>query len=168
MDQKETFQQLLEQHISSLNKLKKDKYVITHDMFGKILTILQQPKGAKCEQGSNFKFWCNKHFKVEEIGANQLLFCKKTSCPVTTKEDMYTTILQCHQRVGYSRRDKTWDEVKNNYAWIHRHIVQLFLDTCPDCIVRAPVKKAKATKPIISLGFLTRVQDRAVCFLAER
>ena len=71
MDQKDTFQQLLEQHISSLNKFKKDKYVITQDMYGKILTILQQPKGAKCEEGSNFKFWCNKHFKVEEIGANQ-------------------------------------------------------------------------------------------------
>ena len=120
MDQKDTFQQLLEQHISSLNKFKKDKYVITQDMYGKILTILQHPNGAKCEEGSNFKFWCNKHFKVEEIGANQLLFCKKTSCPVTTKEDMYTTILQCHQRVGHSRRDKTWDEVlASSSRWIH-------------------------------------------------
>ena len=31
MDQKDTFQQLLEQHISSLNKFKKDKYEITID-----------------------------------------------------------------------------------------------------------------------------------------
>ena len=32
MDQKDTFQQLLEQHIYSSNKFKKDKYVITIDI----------------------------------------------------------------------------------------------------------------------------------------
>ena len=111
-----------------------------------------------CPDGAGFKFWCNKHFKIETIGSSQVIYCKKTSSPVTNKEDMFDTIKQCHQRVGHSRRDKTWDEAHKNYAWIRRESVEFFLQTCPDCSVRVPVKKAKATKPIISLGFLTRVQ----------
>ena len=71
---------------------------------------------------------------------------------------MYDNIRKCHQRVGHSRCDKTWGEACKNYAWIRREAVGFFLQTCPDCSVRVPVKKAKATKPIIFLGFLRRVQ----------
>ena len=39
-----------------IEQVQKDKYVITQDMYGKILTILQQPKGAKYEEGSNLEF----------------------------------------------------------------------------------------------------------------
>ena len=36
--------------------------------------------------------------------------------------------------------------------------IELFLQTCQGCQVRVPLKKPKSAKPIISLGFLTRVQ----------
>ena len=71
---------------------------------------------------------------------------------------MFETIQRCHQRVGHSGRDKTFHEVKSNYAWINTNAVNLFLKTCCECNTRKSVKKPKAGKPIISLGFLTRVQ----------
>ncbi|XP_070206542.1 KRAB-A domain-containing protein 2-like [Littorina saxatilis] len=53
---------------------------------------------------------------------------------------------------------KTWQELRSNYAWIRHDLVQLFLRTCQECATRATVNKPAVGKPIISLGFLTRVQ----------
>lgn len=119
---------------------------------------LQTAKGEKCVDGANFKHWCNHHFKTEQIGNNQLLYCKKTSTPVTTRDKIFSTITRCHQRVGHSGRTRTYEEVKANYSWVPRITVELYLQTCPVCNVRAPVKKPPSTRPIISLGFLTRMQ----------
>ena len=140
MDQKEQFYELLEKHTASLDKKKKEKFIISQDVYKKIMECLQLAKGIPCPDGAGFKFWCNKHFKVETIGSSQVIYCKKTSSPVTTKEDMFDTIKQCHQRVGHSRRDKTWDEAHKNYAWIRREAVEFFLQTCPDCSVDCSVQ----------------------------
>ena len=151
MEEKDQFYELLDNSISTLDNKK-----IPHHS-----GCLQQDlgfssvKGTACSEGAGFKFWCNKHFKIEATGTNQILYCKKTSCPVTTKEDMYAMIRQCHQHVGHSQRDKTCDEVRQNYSWIRRGAVGFFLTTCSDCKVCLPVKKPQATKPITSLGFLT-------------
>ena len=85
-------------------------------------------------------------------------------------------LCSCHIRVGHSRRAKTWDEIKANYAWIRHDIVKLFVATCRECSTRVPLKKPAAGKPLktpaagkplkkpaagkptISLGFLTRLQ----------
>ena len=67
---------------------------------------------------------------------------------------MYSIISQCHQAVGHSGRDKTWDKVNSNYSWIRRDAVKLFLDTCPDCNIRKPVKRQKTSKSEISLCFM--------------
>ena len=84
---------------------------------------LQLKKGSPCAGGAKFKFWCHKHFKIETTGNNPLIYCKKSSCPLTTKEDIYDTIKKCHQRVGHSRRNETWDEARKNYAWTFREAV---------------------------------------------
>jgi len=87
-----------------------------------------------------------------------VLCCKKSTSPVVTKEDLFSTIRQCHQRVGHSGRAKTWDEISANYSWVPRVAVELFLQTCQHCSVCQPLKQPKTAQPIISLGFLTRVQ----------
>ena len=155
MEQKEKFYELLDKYCS---EHKKQTCVITQDLYDKVLNAIHLNSGAKCNDGAKFKHWCKNYFKVETIGARNLLYCGKTSLPVTTKEDMFDTILRCHLRVGHKGRDKTFDEVKKNYSWINRKAVQMFLQTCPTCNTRQPLKKPKAGKPIISLGFLTRVQ----------
>ena len=76
----------------------------------KALTALQLDKGEKCEDGASFKFWCSTNFKVVNIGSKKVPHCKKSSCPVVAKEDLFDTLVRCHERVGDTGRQKTWDE----------------------------------------------------------
>ena len=77
MEQKNQFYKLLDDQISKLNKNKKSKFVIDQETYDKVLSALLLPKGSKCPDGASFKFWSNQHFKTEQIGENQLVYCKK-------------------------------------------------------------------------------------------
>ena len=156
-EQKEQFNELLDNYCSSLGK-KKDKCIISQEVYDKAVQALQLEIRTKYDERAKFKHWCKNHFKLETIGSRNLLFCSKKNLPVTTKEEMFDTILRCHLRVGHTGRDKTFDKVKKNYAWVNRNMVLFFPQTCPVCNTRKPVKQPKAGKPIISLSFLTRVQ----------
>ena len=117
MEQKNQFYKLLDDHISKLNKNKKSKFVIDQETYDKVLSALLLPKGSKSQDGARFKFWSNQHFRIEQIGENELVYCKKTSCPVATKNNIFNTIFQCHQRVGHSGHTRTWDEVKTTHGF---------------------------------------------------
>uniref|UniRef100_A0A673CDC6 Gypsy retrotransposon integrase-like protein 1 n=1 Tax=Sphaeramia orbicularis TaxID=375764 RepID=A0A673CDC6_9TELE len=158
MEQRTTFEQLLENHISSLCPSRKDKFLLSEDQYQKIIAALTLEKGQKCADGAKFKHWSHSNFETQIIGNKTVLFCKKTANPVITKDDLYTTIHQCHERIGHCGRHKTWDDVKKNYAFIPRVAVEIYLQTCLTCNTRQPVKQPKSAKPIFSLGFLTRVQ----------
>ena len=86
------------------------------------------------------------------------MYFKKTSRPVVTRESLFQNIKKCHERVGHSGREKTWSEVQANYSWIRYDIISLFLKTCSQCSLRKPLKNRPCGKPIISLGFLSRLQ----------
>ena len=59
MEQKNQFYNLLDDHISKLNKNKKSKFVIDQETYDKVLSALLLPKGSKCPDGASFKFWSN-------------------------------------------------------------------------------------------------------------
>ena len=75
-----------------------------------------------------------------------------------TRESLFQNIKKCHERVGHSGREKTWSEVQANYSWIRYDTISLYLKTCSQCSLRKPLKNRPCGKPIISLGFLSRVQ----------
>lgn len=50
-----------------------------------------------------------------------------------------------------------FDEVKKNSACVNRNLILFFLQSCMVCKTRKPLKKLEVGKPIISLGFITRV-----------
>ena len=56
---------------------------------------------------AHFKFWIHKHFKLATIGELQAIYGIKSNNPVITCEQLYTTIKECHERVGHHGRDKT-------------------------------------------------------------
>ena len=114
-EQKVQFYELLDKYCSEQKKT----CVITQDLY--VLNAIQLDSRTKCDDGAKFKHWCKNQFKVETIGARNLLYCSKTSLPVTTKEETFDTILRCHMRVGHTGRDKTFDEVKKNYSWVNRN-----------------------------------------------
>ena len=120
----------------------KYQVIVSQDLYDKVLHAVQVESRSKCDDGAKFKHWYKNQFQVEVIGARNLLYCSKTSLPVTTKEEMFNTILRCHLRVGHTGRDKTFDEVKEN-SWVNRNVIQLFLQTCPTCNTRQPLKKPR-------------------------
>ena len=75
-----------------------------------------------------------------------------------TRESLFQIILKCHERLGHSGREKTWSEVQANYSWIRYDTISLYLKSCSQCSLRKPLKNRHCGKPIISIGFLSRVQ----------
>ncbi|CAF4622217.1 unnamed protein product, partial [Rotaria socialis] len=59
--------------------------------------------------------------------------------------------------VGHSGRDKTWAEIKTRYAGIPQQAISIFIYMCDVCQTRRSFPKATSSKPIISIGFLTRL-----------
>lgn len=86
------FYRQLDDHIAQLDKKRQDTFCITQETYDQAVEALQLDKGVKCATGSSFKFWCTKHFKLQEIGSRKILYCKKSSCPVVTKEELFDTI----------------------------------------------------------------------------
>eukprot|EP00096_Caligus_rogercresseyi_P011880 TRINITY_DN4827_c0_g2_i2.p1 TRINITY_DN4827_c0_g2~~TRINITY_DN4827_c0_g2_i2.p1 ORF type:complete len:313 (-),score=46.97 TRINITY_DN4827_c0_g2_i2:52-990(-) len=154
MDAKEEFTKLLQSHIESLRPINQKIYCLTQEMYDKALEAVQLKKGVKCPEGARFKFWVLKHFKIHERGSKKVLYCRKSSLPVVPKDKIYYAIERCHIRVGHSGRDKTWEEIKTNYAWIRYDIIHLYLRTCRVCSNKVPLKK----QPLILMEFMTRVQ----------
>ena len=66
MDQEQAFYELLDNHISSLNDKKREKYLITQQLYDQILDA-NQSEGHKCEYGAKFKYWCKTNYKSENI-----------------------------------------------------------------------------------------------------
>ena len=77
--------------------------IINQDLYDKVSNAIQLDSRTKCDDGAKFKYWCKNQFKSETIGARNLLYCSKTSLPVTTKEETFNTILRCHLRVGHKQ-----------------------------------------------------------------
>ncbi|CAF4516747.1 unnamed protein product, partial [Didymodactylos carnosus] len=55
-------------------------------------------------------------------------------------------------------RNKTIFEINSHYSWIPRFAVEIFLKGCVACQLRKPIKQHVVSKPIISLGVMTRLQ----------
>ncbi|KAK7096157.1 hypothetical protein V1264_005490 [Littorina saxatilis] len=139
-------------------KSKQEHFSISTDKYNKIVQALRLQRGELCEDGPKFKMWCKKKFKLEHIGSMQIVYCTKASCPVVTYEEMFETIRKCHEKVGHSGRDKTWSEVRANYAGIKHSVLDIFLKTCTACTQRQPSKSPPAGRPMINLEFLLRLQ----------
>lgn len=161
--QRATFYHLLDEQISFL-KSGNEKYCLTSDLYIKVVAALSLKKGDSCTYGTKFKAWCKGNFKLQQIGSKQLLFCTKSSCPVITKEEYFDTILKCHEKVGHSGRDRTWNEVKSNNAGVKYAAIDVFLKTCSVCLKRQPAKCPPCGKPIIDLEFLSRLQIDLIDF----
>ena len=145
-------------------KINKDKFYITEEFYQDILELLELQKGEKGRKDAKFKAWCRSHFKLQKIGAKELVYCTKKSVPLVTKDDIFDSVLKCHETVSHSGRDKTWAEIKDSYAGIKYDVVDLFLSTCGVCTKRQPVRNPPTGKPLINLEFLLRVQIDLIDF----
>ena len=49
-------------------------------------------------------------------------------------------------------------ELNRHYSWIPRFCIEIFLKPCVSCQIRKSLKQYVLSKPIISLGVMTRLQ----------
>ena len=70
-EQKVKFNELLDKYCSEQKKT----CVITQDLYDKVLNAIQLDSRTKYDDGAKFKHWCKNPFRVETIGARNLLYC---------------------------------------------------------------------------------------------
>ncbi|CAF1564081.1 unnamed protein product [Didymodactylos carnosus] len=124
-----------------------------------IIAALSLEKGKSSKSFSPaFAFWARKNFEKKEISGVDVLYCISSKKPVCIYESFYHVIQECHKSISHGGRDKTIAEVAAHYSWISRNVIEIYLKHCSVCQLRKPIKHPVVSKPIISLGVMTRLQ----------
>jgi len=97
-------------------------------------------------------------FILIKIAGIDIVACIKSKKPISVYEAFYNVINQAHTAVSHGGRTKTYFELNSQYSWIPRFCVEIFLKQCLPCQTRKPLKQHVVSKPIISLGVMTRLQ----------
>ncbi|CAM4830056.1 unnamed protein product [Rotaria magnacalcarata] len=149
----EHYYKLLDDHIQSLNSKFREKFSIKQSLYDDIILVLRDGWG-----NSQLKFWVHKNFKLIKNGDQDLVYEIKSNCPIVTYENMYMKIQECHERVAHQGRDQTWLHVKGRYSWIPIYCVKLFISQCNVCLNKKNFLEPITVKPVVSIGYLTRLQ----------
>jgi hypothetical protein len=153
------FYEKVDEYINSLHKNYRKKCVIKQQVYDDILKCLLLPKGTSSDPySSKFVYWAKCHFNLVKIAGLDIVFCVKLKKPVCIYEAFYNVISEAHIAVSHGGREKTYFEITSQYSWIPRCCIEIFLKQCIPCQTRKPIKHHVASKPIISLGVMTRVQ----------
>ncbi|CAF0953530.1 unnamed protein product [Rotaria sordida] len=149
----------LEKHINTLSGKFQEKSVIKQSVYDDIIKCLLLSKDKPLTLfSSQFIFWVKKHFIITKIAAADIACCIKSKKPICIYEMFYNVIREAHTTISHGGRDKTMHELNSHYSWIPRFAVEIFLKQCISCQTRKPLKQHVVTKPIISLGVMTRLQ----------
>ncbi|CAF2943784.1 unnamed protein product [Rotaria sp. Silwood2] len=151
----QTFYTKINEFVATLNVKKQNKYLIKKDTYNEAVKILQGTEGKYQRQ---FKFGAKKQFVLVKIGEQQVLYSSKQKLPVVTFENLFERINECHTAVGHLGRDKTWHEISRRYSFVPLKMVKIFVELCDQCASRKLFPKPIVGKPIISVGFMTRMQ----------
>ncbi|CAF4470388.1 unnamed protein product, partial [Didymodactylos carnosus] len=149
----------VEKYVNSLQQKYRDKTFIKKQTCDDILKVLLLPKGKTGDSLSvKFRFWCRQKFSIVKLAGIDVVYCTKSKKPICVYESLFNIIKGCHEAVSHGGRDKTLAEVNSHYSWVPKIVVEIYLKTCIACQVRKPLKHPVVSKPIISLGVMTRLQ----------
>ncbi|CAF4607507.1 unnamed protein product, partial [Didymodactylos carnosus] len=158
-DLEKPFYEELEKHINSLNSKYREKFVIRKQTCDDISKALLLERDKKSDLFSPpFIFWARNNFVLVRTAGIETVSCAKSKKSVCVYEAFFTVISECHIAVSHGGRDKTFGEIQSHYSWVPRVAVDLFLKRCIACQIRKPVKQHVVSKPIVSLGVMTRLQ----------
>ncbi|CAF1472481.1 unnamed protein product [Adineta steineri] len=122
------------------------------------LDILSVLKEENNNVSAKFKFWAKQTFRLVKIGSTDFVYVKKNNLPLVTHEQIYYRVVDCRVVVGHSGREKTWAKIKRLYAGIPHQAICIYINMCDACQTRRSFPTPISGKPIVSLGFLTRLQ----------
>ena len=156
---KKIFYEKVDEYISSLSKNFRAKCVIKQHIYNDILICLEMPKGKSCASSSStFVYWARKKFVLVKIAGTNIVVCAKLKKPVCVYESLYNVINKAHNVISHGGREKTTYELNRHYSWIPRFCIGIFIKQCVSCQIRKLLKQHVLSKPIISLGVMTRLQ----------
>ncbi|CAF5031553.1 unnamed protein product, partial [Rotaria sp. Silwood1] len=97
-------------------------------------------------------------FALVKITSIDIVACVKSKKPICVYEAFYDTLTEAHNTISHGGREKTTFELNSQHSWIPRFCIDLFLKQCIVCQTRKLIKQQVPSKPIISLGVMTRLQ----------
>ncbi|CAF1467466.1 unnamed protein product [Didymodactylos carnosus] len=153
------FYEELEKYINSLSEKFQKKSVFKEKVYDDIVKCLLLPKGKSSDlYSSKFIYWVKHNFVLMKIVDIDIVCCVKSKKPICIYEAFYNVISEGHVTVSHGGRHKTVSVLNSHYSWIPRFCVEIFLKHCIPCQTRKPIKQHIVSKPIISLGVMTRPQ----------
>ncbi|CAF4552577.1 unnamed protein product [Rotaria sp. Silwood2] len=153
------FYEEVDKHINSLSVKFRQKCVIKQNVYDDIIKCLTLPKGKPSGlYSSKFIYWVKQNFILMKLSGIDIGCCIKLKKPICIYEAYYNVISEGHAAVSHGGRHKTAFELNAHYSWIPRFCIEIFLKQCIPCQTRKPIKQHVISKPIISLGVMTRLQ----------
>ncbi|PKB96439.1 hypothetical protein RhiirA5_434834 [Rhizophagus irregularis] len=107
-----TFNEIVENYITSLPTSKQEKALINIDLLNKIKKILLNPKDQNIYNKLT-RDWAKKKFKLQEITPNDYkVIVKASNNSVLTVENMYEILCQTHAEITqHGGQKQTWKSV---------------------------------------------------------
>lgn len=134
-------------YLASLSDRKRDKALISQEMFDNVWDVLHDP-GTREVETAQFRFWVRKMFTLSDpeeteilIGdtasrESEMLIVLHNNRPVAIKEQLYELFTYCHGRSDHGGRDKTCAVIRQHYSWVPKELTAQFVKACPTCISR--------------------------------
>ncbi|CAL1697755.1 unnamed protein product [Somion occarium] len=133
-------QRLEEEYISSLSVRKRDKALLSQEMFDDIWDVLHDPRGSHLT--SQFRYWVRKMFTLATIDDGDKAdedvkpVILHENRPVAVRTQIYDILCYCHQLCGHGGRDRTTATVRAHFSWIPKEVVARFVKACPTCTLK--------------------------------
>ncbi|KAL1923194.1 uncharacterized protein VTP21DRAFT_9570 [Calcarisporiella thermophila] len=143
------FESIIDDYLSSLSPKKRDKALITQDMYDHILRVLLDPRNTQ-NSTAQFRFWSKRMFTLAMHHGRPVILHEGK--PVAVREEIYDILVRCHRAASHGGRDKTSSLIRRHYSWIPKELVARFVRSCPYCTSRRVSVRTTPTSPATTLS----------------
>ncbi|KAK7680764.1 hypothetical protein QCA50_016072 [Cerrena zonata] len=132
------YEKIEHEYLASITSRKRQKALITQEMFDNIWDVLHDPHGSLMT--SQFRFWVRKMFTLatldmgdENLDGDVNTVILHENRPVAVKTQIYDILCYCHRLCEHGGRDRTTATVRAHFSWIPKELVARFVKICPKC-----------------------------------
>ncbi|KAK9485719.1 hypothetical protein V1527DRAFT_466041 [Lipomyces starkeyi] len=123
--------QLVNAYISTLSSVKKNKSLISRQMYADIKTILRDA-GNTAVGSAQFRFWARRNFELFRDTEGRVCVMHKGK-PVAVREELYDVLAVCHLVCRHGGRDKTLGQLREWHSRVPKNLISQFIKLCPTC-----------------------------------
>ncbi|KAK9458323.1 hypothetical protein V1511DRAFT_37700 [Dipodascopsis uninucleata] len=126
----EQCKQLVGAYVETLSSVKKNKSLISRDMYEDIKIVLED--GTTNVRSAQFRFWAKKNFQLFYDSEGQKKVMHKAK-PVAVREELYNVLTVCHMQAKHGGRDKTLCQLRQWHSRVPKNLISQFIKICPTC-----------------------------------